>query len=32
MKETMIGAVIFLSVGFGVVEGAINWVLTALGA
>ncbi len=32
MKSTLIGGMVFLSVGFGLVEGAVNWLLGALGA
>ncbi len=32
MKSTLLGGMVFLSVAFGLVEGAVNWALTALGA
>lgn len=31
MKEMMTGALVFLMIGFGMVEGAVNWALTGLG-
>ncbi len=32
MKELLTGAVVFLTIGFGMIEGIIDWVLTSLGA
>ena len=31
MKETIMAAAVFAFVGFGVMEHAIEWILTALG-
>jgi len=31
MKDLLLGAVIFLTVGCGIAEGAIEWLFTALG-
>lgn len=31
MKDMILGAVIFLTVGFGMAEGAIDWFFTAIG-
>jgi len=32
MKGTLLGGMVFLSVGFGLVEGVVNLLLGALGA